>query len=783
MIEKICTMDVQGEYFESEAKLNFFAVGTNRCGLVYGRNGCGKSTVSRAIFQQTQPSISVAFPINQWLDDQGNALNLSDADKQHIFVFNEDFIDRNLKLSEDKNGMHAIVLFGKAGDLDNQILYLEKSIKDEEAKIGKRNVGFYRDSSNPNSIEKQKDGIKTSLQNGWAIRDQEIKKLLRRAPVTETIIQEIIKLQKPDDPIEILKNNFEKVLRDVSSVDSSKEPLPLLDCSLTSNTDNSLAQSLNLSFELESRDQLVLSILASIEKFGTTYVDFAHSSLPSESVCPLCFQPISSEHKAKLQSAIEQVLNNETERAKEKLVSMKMSLYSYDLSPYVGIVSKDTISRVEAACKSYNDVVLADNALIEKKALNIRKSLNVSLTQLDSAKKAMSDAVAQLNKEIGEHNDVIKNFSKALEKIHLLNKQIAFYETQSQRDAYSGTLAAEANDLAEDAESQKTIQSNRAQIDFLNQKKKDYSIALGEINHELACIFASKTRLFLSGGSDPSKYYINSNGRRIRLDKLSVGERNIIGLCYFFEDIKKNCREGHYFASDSLVVLDDPISSFDFENKLGIYSYLKGMLTDILYNNQKSKLIVFSHELDVIIAMEKVVSDIHEGKAVCRRFSFGNQIVDLNIRTFSNYSSLLESTLAFANSSLGAPESDVMGNIIRKALEAYANFNYRCSMDDFLSQPAFLAKISDQGLRAYFQKRMYRLVLNAASHTQDVAHQIPDIDQFDQFSPEEQKLTAKEVLVFLYCLDSEHIKRHFANDTNAIKTIEQWEKEIKQTIQ
>jgi wobble nucleotide-excising tRNase len=783
MIEKICTLDVQGEYFESETRLNFFAVGTNRCGLVFGRNGCGKSTVSRAIFQQTNPSIPTTFLVNQWLDDQGNALVLSDADKQRIFVFNEDFIDRNLKLSEDKNGMHAIVLFGKAGRLDDQILNLVKRVKDEEGEIGKRNVGFYHDSSNPNSLEKQKDGIKSSLQNGWAIRDQQIKKLLRRAPVTETIIQEIIKLQKPDDPIEILKSNFEKVLRDVSSVDSSKEPLSLIDCPLTSNTDNSLAQSLNLSFELESQDQLVLSILASIEKFGTAYVDFAHDNLPNESVCPVCFQPISLEHKAELQSAIEQVLNNETERAKAKLISMKMSPFSYDPSPYVGIVSKDTISRLGIACKVYNDVVLADNVLIDKKTQNIRKSLNVSLIQLDPAKKAMSDAVAQLNKEISEHNDVINNLSKALENIHLLNKQIAFYETQSQRDAYSGTLAAEAKDLAEDAESRKIIQSCQTEINSLNQKKKDYSIALSEINRELACIFSSKTRLFLSGGSDPSKYYINSNGRPIRLDKLSVGERNIIGLCYFFEDIKKNCREGDYFASDSLVVLDDPISSFDFENKLGIYSYLKGVLTDILHNNQKSKIIVFSHELDVIIATGKVIGDINEGKAVCRRFSFGNQVVDLNIRTFSNYSSLLESTLAFANSSLGAPESDVMGNIIRKALEAYANFNYRCSMDDFLSQPAFLAKISDEGLRAYFQKRMYRLVLNAASHTQDVAHQIPDIDQFDQFSPEEQKLTAKEVLVFLYCLDPEHIRRHFSNDSGAIKTIEQWKKETKQIIQ
>jgi hypothetical protein len=64
-----------------------------------------------------------------------------------------------------------------------------------------------------------------------------------------------------------------------------------------------------------------------------------------------------------------------------------------------------------------------------------------------------------------------------------------------------------------------------------------------------------------------------------------------------------------------------------------------------------------------------------------------------------------------------------------------------------------------------------------------MAHQIPDVDQFDQFSPEEQKLTAKEVLVFLYCLDPEHIRRQFSDNTNAIKTIEQWKKEIEQTIQ
>ena len=50
---------------------------------------------------------------------------------------------------------------------------------------------------------------------------------------------------------------------------------------------------------------------------------------------------------------------------------------------------------------------------------------------------------------------------------------------------------------------------------------------------------------------------------------MSLGERNIIALCYFFTQILSNQDIGKLYQDEELVVIDDPISSFDFENKVG----------------------------------------------------------------------------------------------------------------------------------------------------------------------------------------------------------------------
>ena len=51
----------------------------------------------------------------------------------------------------------------------------------------------------------------------------------------------------------------------------------------------------------------------------------------------------------------------------------------------------------------------------------------------------------------------------------------------------------------------------------------------------------------------------------------------------------ENKDEDKVFNSKYLLIIDDPVSSFDMENRIGILSYLKYKLGQFMKGNDKSK--------------------------------------------------------------------------------------------------------------------------------------------------------------------------------------------------
>ena len=88
------------------------------CTLIYGRNGSGKSTISRAFSKVLGVNEENITYVELW-DKDDNKLNLPDEEKKQIFVFNEDYVDANVKTKQ--KGLNTIIILGKQVDLDNKI--------------------------------------------------------------------------------------------------------------------------------------------------------------------------------------------------------------------------------------------------------------------------------------------------------------------------------------------------------------------------------------------------------------------------------------------------------------------------------------------------------------------------------------------------------------------------------------------------------------------------------------------------------------------------------------
>lgn len=217
-----------------------------------------------------------------------------------------------------------------------------------------------------------------------------------------------------------------------------------------------------------------------------------------------------------------------------------------------------------------------------------------------------------------------------------------------------------------------------------------------------------------------------SNGKSVLPCDISVGERNIIALCYFFANMMKNKDKESRYSDGRIIIIDDPVSSFDMENRVGIMSYLKFQLSRFLLGNISTKLLFMTHDLQTYYDAEKMFKEIttacnkkyqNLGKHQIRnRELLNGDIIDKRSDK-QEYTALLKMVYNFASSETSEYEL-IIGNVMRRTLEAFSTFQYRMSIEE-ISNNADVLDLLERPFNKYYENLMYRLVLNGESHLQD----------------------------------------------------------------
>ena len=270
--------------------------------------------------------------------------------------------------------------------------------------------------------------------------------------------------------------------------------------------------------------------------------------------------------------------------------------------------------------------------------------------------------------------------------------------------------------------------------------------------------------------------------------QISVGERNILGLCYFFAKIMEKREKNSVYGDENLLIIDDPISSYDFENKIGILSFLKLQLARILNGNINSRVIVMTHDLTTLCELQKIFKELSDDwKKNLQGIKIGYSILELkdcvlrdfNIDSRQAYTKLLKQVYYYGND-----ESDdndiIIGNVMRQALEAFSTFEYKLGIDKVSTDDKILSQIPPE-YTDYFKNLMYRLVLHGGSHKEEEVNNL-NINFFSVISPEEKRRTAKEIICFMYLLNKVHVLTHLKGNDNVEGTIEEWLKGVRRRV-
>ena len=652
MISNLKGIQLQGRKFSSyPVDFCFWTTENIRLSLVYGKNESGKSTISEA-FSCLKKNDNEDFScLNEITFD---SCPLLEDDKQSIHVFNEKFIDSNIKIKED--GIDSIVMFGKQVDIDNQINETEKRLNTKKAEIENQNriIINFLDATNSNSPAYYLNQCISELKrdNGWAGKERVLKSARVNSSVTQATITNIMNQYNTEKNLEELIQEYteKKKLFDSVTSDSTEitQEVTLFNFKETDSKAKTLLTRKIEQTELTEREKRIFSF---IEKNGQELLTKAKLYFADEKsdFCPYCYQEIDRNYKSNLMDEFKKVLNKEVEDYQKELDTLKVKNLSFDLTPYAQI--EQTVTQtVQLELDKVNKTIQNFNNIIEKRKNNVYQEFSEEEYNIyiENAIKPLNDALARLEEKRIEFNNLVNNKNTLKKELLNLNSQIANKQISENYSKYKQQLEKQETENTNFSALENEKTAIELELANLNEQKKSIKIAQEHINYLLQYVFFSKDKLTIE--LHDGIYQIKSCGLPVKPNQISCGERNIMALCYYFTELFAGKEEAKIYSDANLLIIDDPVSSFDKENRVGVLSLLKYELQHFVSGNPQTKVLIMTHDLMAFYDIEKIAQELSAQNNCSYNFIELAQtgIKDFSFKKSNEYSKLLATIYNFA---------------------------------------------------------------------------------------------------------------------------------------
>lgn len=530
--------------------LNFF----------YGKNGTGKSTLGRSFK-------------NGWA-----WLTWSDAPYpgDQIFVYNEDFIKRNIQSYGNIPGVFTIseVNAQKKKEADEKLIAKKEkdsSIKANNGKISKID-------------EEQQTADETYITDIWKATDA----LRSRFPLALMYLRD--------------KKKFVGKIEEATPFAATIEDFEILYDTVFSTGQLSYQEySLISSTVLPSSELLAKPIISSsntefakfIRALGNLdWVTRGHNEYEAKAdgKCPYCQGELSETFSTDLASCYDEQYKKEKEEFEQFIETYRNALNTIVREIKDNLNNTwDTPLAPDYAAKYelFLEIGKSNMAELNKKKENL--SIEITLQDLSDLLTEINNIAASINKEIKQHNDVVadipnqqKQCSRTLWKHlrHICETIVSVHAAQkSRRDELKEQLKKENKVLAEES------QQLEVEAAKLNSQTVNTTKAMQDINK---AIRSAGFRGFHLQEKAGAKYVYelvrDGNGKADVVEQnLSEGERNFIAFLYFYH-IVMGSQSDEGKIVDKIVVIDDPVSSMDSSSLFIVASLVREMIA-VCYNN------------------------------------------------------------------------------------------------------------------------------------------------------------------------------------------------------
>lgn len=685
--------------------------------LIYGWNGSGKSTLSRLFYAiesgEVPPSLSGASFAFKTVGGSIHSGSLGHG-TPNVRVFNEDFVERNIEWS---GSARAILLVSE--EKIEEKAKLEKLKKEIERLNGdhfiackkveecKKSISaFYSDAAKQLKAKFQildaKDAYylnynKTKLE---AFLDSNSGALDKADSILgDEEVASLLKAARPDykDPI-----RWDLVELEPATLGLAVERLSsLLETCVASAAIHRLRDNPDIQLWVERGLKL--------------------RELHPAETCEFCGAIVTEERLKELSDHF----NDHFRQFKDKLIAAQDWLKSkripnLELPPserfYEELRERYTkaVVELEKAWKSYNRIIEGWIEAVAAKSDNPFEASPSVAPVPPEIPSAFNCALGTIKSVIDAHNKKTAGFSQEIAKIkkrlelHYAAEAVADFNLPKRRKELANLEKALAE--IEYIRKEKCTERDRLEAILANE-----TLGAEAFNRQLHQ-FLGRKDIYLKFSKESGGYRILRGTERGAARNLSEGEKTAIAFIYFITKLS----EGGNKVEDTVVVVDDPVSSFDSNNLFQSYSFLRSacgsakQLFVLTHNFTFYRLVrdwmLRKNKKDKIRARVYVVEPVSYDP---RRSAIRDAEDSLTLYS-SEYHYLFSRLYGYLGAErLSHEEAFLVGNIARKLLEAFLSFKFPKKRNDFMQ--LMEAAVKDDIKR----ERVYRFV-NRYSHNLEI---------------------------------------------------------------
>lgn len=696
-----------------------------RYNLIYGWNGTGKSTLSNLFSCFELRSMVPRFSAGQFsvvLEDGSTVTETTLPSSQlNIHVFNQRFVHENIDWD---NSVKSILLIAKEKIDDLQ--KLEKLKGDLQSKKKAHD-------DKQSNIKKQREALEKFLTNAA----KKMKLGLQSIDTSDSYYLNYDRRKLAN----FIQSNGEAVIKSESVLSDEK----VIDLTNAAKPDQ--LPSINFVSTAIDPEYFKKAAARIRDLIGTTAVNLAiqrltdnpdirewvqtglkiHKHHDSQS-CEFCGSTLTELRTEALAAHFNKEFTEFQNRLQSAAIWIESQGAPSNQLPAATEFYKELSTEAERLQKEYTSAA----EKVDQEIQGWREALKAKITDPGKTDIQISDVAEQditnfneiLNSIValvGTHNHKTSNFKSETSKSKVA-LELHFAAAEVQEFDYAGTEKS-CNELEAEAKNEyKEIEKLGQEVGTIEAQLSNETVGAKEFN-DILHRFIGRSELCLSFNQGKKGYEIIRNGVGAHDGNLSEGEKTAIAFVYFITKLKENGNN----IRDTIVVVDDPVSSFDSNHLFHAYSFLRTQCTDA------KQLFVLTHNFTYF----KLVRDWFTGTnknrktkgkpANCFFYRLDappglprhSLLVDADdsLKNYgSEYHYIFKKLYEYkAHTTLNRDEAFLTANLARKLVESFFTFKYPKRRSD-------ISQLMDAGLKGCtvttpeLKEKIYRFI-NKYSHS------------------------------------------------------------------